>query len=542
MKIIIPMAGVGQRFVDAGFTEIKPLIDIEGVPAIVHIVEMFGEGNDFVFVCNKDHQDTTPLDQVLNDTCPTGKVVWMDSHKKGPVYSTLSALDYVDDGEEVFVNYCDLINRWSFSDLVCEARELNYDGALSAFRGFHPVSLGHTDDPSRPAFAHMRVNGRNECLEVAEKRAFTDNRLNEFSSAGGHYFSRGRYLKKYFNEAIQKDIQVNGEYYVSLVFNLMIEDGLKVKVHEIDQHIGFGTPEDYYQYTFWSGYFRDIADAANNRLELENTTTCIPAAGPLEKSLWGDYKLPKPLIPVTKKPMFKVAIESLPQTDSLVMICLKEHADEFNFDYFFHAEYPEARVVLLAEATTGMASTCMQAHDFFDSEQALIVSGCDFSLRYDSEKLKSLISDDNNDVIMFSYTGQRYVRRDPLSYTYLQLNEGRVAFVSEKATISNDPRVDSIFAGAVYFRTATLFINAVKKMMREGKTIKGKYYVATAINELIKDEFRVVPFEVERFVTWSRALNLQEFEYWERYYDTSDRHPYQKIKATIIRNGGDLLV
>ena len=30
MKVIIPMAGLGQRFVDAGYTEPKPFIEVAG--------------------------------------------------------------------------------------------------------------------------------------------------------------------------------------------------------------------------------------------------------------------------------------------------------------------------------------------------------------------------------------------------------------------------------------------------------------------------------------------------------------------------------
>ena len=32
---LIPMAGVGQRFIDFGYTTPKPLIDINGLPMVV---------------------------------------------------------------------------------------------------------------------------------------------------------------------------------------------------------------------------------------------------------------------------------------------------------------------------------------------------------------------------------------------------------------------------------------------------------------------------------------------------------------------------
>ena len=39
-------------------------------------------------------------------------------------------------------------------------------------------------------------------------------------------------LKKYFNKLVEEDMKVNNEFYVTLPFNLMINDGLIVKHFE----------------------------------------------------------------------------------------------------------------------------------------------------------------------------------------------------------------------------------------------------------------------------------------------------------------------
>ena len=43
---------------------------------------------------------------------------------------------------------------------------------------------------------------------------------------------------------IQKDIRVNGEFYVCPVFNEAINDAKKIKIKNIDEMWGIGTPED----------------------------------------------------------------------------------------------------------------------------------------------------------------------------------------------------------------------------------------------------------------------------------------------------------
>ena len=46
MKIIVPMAGVGDRFIKAGYVDPKPLIEVNGKRIIEYIIEMFDIEND----------------------------------------------------------------------------------------------------------------------------------------------------------------------------------------------------------------------------------------------------------------------------------------------------------------------------------------------------------------------------------------------------------------------------------------------------------------------------------------------------------------
>ena len=43
---------------------------------------------------------------------------------------------------------------------------------------------------------------------------------------------------------IEKDIRINGEFYVCPVFNEAINDGKKIRAKKIDKMWGLGTPED----------------------------------------------------------------------------------------------------------------------------------------------------------------------------------------------------------------------------------------------------------------------------------------------------------
>ena len=46
------MSGIGNRFLQAGYQTPKPLIEIDGIPVIEHVIKMFPKEEDFVFICN----------------------------------------------------------------------------------------------------------------------------------------------------------------------------------------------------------------------------------------------------------------------------------------------------------------------------------------------------------------------------------------------------------------------------------------------------------------------------------------------------------
>ena len=60
MQIIIPMTGSGTRFREAGYSRLKPFIEINNKPIIEWVVEMF-KGDDkenIVFICRREHLQT----------------------------------------------------------------------------------------------------------------------------------------------------------------------------------------------------------------------------------------------------------------------------------------------------------------------------------------------------------------------------------------------------------------------------------------------------------------------------------------------------
>lgn len=251
MNIIIPMTGMGRRFVEAGYRDPKPLIHIDGRPMIEYVLDMFPGEHRILFLCHADHLKTTPLRSVLTRAAPHGKIFEIAKTTwDGPVPDILQVAPEINDAEPVLVSYCDFTVSWDFQKFTRTVQEKNYDGAIIAYRGFHPHHLGPT------YYGYMRVDEQNMLLEIKEKESFTAHRQSEFAAAGSYYFKSGAMMKQYFREAVSRDLRTGNEFYVSLPYNLMARDGLKTYVYEVPRFIQFGTPEDVQAYEYWLSYFR----------------------------------------------------------------------------------------------------------------------------------------------------------------------------------------------------------------------------------------------------------------------------------------------
>ena len=255
MKIVIPMSGQGSRFVKAGYTTYKPFILEHNIPIIEHVINLFPGEDDFIFICRTDLLETTNLKEQLLKLKPTATIVPCEPHKLGPVYTVTKAFHLIDDNEQVICNYCDFFMHWDYQDFKNTVSQNNCDGCIPCYTGFHPHLLHEKN-----LYAGCAVDSNQFLTEIKEKFSFEQDKSKGFHSAGTYYFSKGSYVKKYFTQLMDERIDLNGEYYISLVYNLLCRDNLKTYVYSKVPHFcQWGTPEDMEEYNQWSDVFNALA-------------------------------------------------------------------------------------------------------------------------------------------------------------------------------------------------------------------------------------------------------------------------------------------
>ncbi len=510
------MSGIGKRFQEAGYRDPKPLIKVDGYPIIKHVVDLFPGVDDITFVCNEIHLKETDMRNILVDISPNCRILEVsDKNRRGPVDAVLQIFDHLDENKEIIVSYCDYGTVWNFELFLNSIKNGNYDGMLACYTGFHPHMLG------TESYAFCKVEN-DKVIQIKEKESFTSDKMSEYASNGTYYFKSGHIVKKYFKELINLGLQVNGEYYVSLVYNLLIRDYLKVGIFEIDKMLQWGTPNDLESYNKWSNYFKKIKHQPQILIKNpENTTLILPMAGRGSRFSEIGYNIPKPLIPVENKPMFVKSVECLPKSDSIVFISLEEHEYSHSISDKINENFQNTSIVLLKEITRGQACTCEIAikKQNINPEHPIMISACDNGVYYDVDKYLKLVNDQNIDVIVWTFRNQQSSKNNPDMYAWLDVDkDDNVLHVSCKKFIYDDPLKTHAIIGTMFFRKSKYFTEGLKKNYEENLTTNNEFYVDEVINQNIKSGLRVSIFEVEDYICWGTPNDYKTYEYWKKHF------------------------
>mgnify|MGYP006123894677 FL=1 len=528
MHIIIPMSGIGKRFVEAGYRIPKPLIVVDEKPIIEHICNLFPDESKFTFICNSKHLAETNMRQVLQNIKSQSNIVEIQNHKKGPVYAVSLVKDLIEDDEEVIVNYCDFGTYWNYQDFLNHTRNRNADAAIPAYKGFHPHMLGNTN------YAFIREK-KQWMLEIKEKEPFTNNRMDEYASNGTYYFKKGAYVKKYFQELIDKNINLEGEYYVSLIYNLLVEDGLKVSIYNIQHMLQWGAPQDLEEYKNWSKYFKNILTKHNKSVPLDKSITLIPLAGRGSRFMKLGYKDPKPLIEVSGKPMIIQAANSLPNSQNQTFVTLKEHLKKYPLEKIIKSEFIKAKITSIDEVTKGQAITCSMGLQDVDINSPLLIAATDNGMIYDYNKYQKLIESNNVDAIIFTFRHHASSKNNPQMYGWVKTdNKYNAEKVSVKVPISNTPYEDHAIVGTFWFKKVQYYNQGLQNLLKKKITINNEYYIDSLMDELIKLGFNVKVFEVNDYICWGTPDDYKTFVYWQSFFHKTQWHPYSLEKDMTV--------
>lgn len=214
----------------------------------------------------------------------------------------------------------------------------------------------------------------------------------------------------------------------------------------------------------------------------------IPIAGSNRNT--ADTQYIKSLQEIERKTILQHVFEAIQpvKADHFVVVVKQEDVNTYHLDNVVKLLRPEADVVIAKGETLGAACTCMLAIDQIDLEKPLLIVGSDQVLTVPYQEIIEEFQrkDYDGGVAIFDDVHPRwsYVRLDESDY---------VIEAAEKRPISRNAA-----AGFYYFKKASHFMEAAKKMILKNANVNGKFYICPSFNELILEQKKIGVYRVEK--------------------------------------------
>jgi len=251
LNIVVPLAGKGSRFVDAGHEDPKPFIDVAGIPMILRVIEnlMPYEAHRFIFIARREHEL-----YIKKHMSFATDVIYIDEVTEGAACTVLLAEKFINNNDPLIIANSDQLVEWNqgasvqtycddaygtqitwkesnnIQDMINTCETQGYEGMIATFNANHPK------------WSYARTSG-GRVVEVAEKKVISNH-----ATVGIYFYRLGKFFVQAAKRMIKKNIRVNGEFYVCPVFNEMIDMRWTVGIYLVSHMVGLGTPEDLRRY------------------------------------------------------------------------------------------------------------------------------------------------------------------------------------------------------------------------------------------------------------------------------------------------------
>ena len=233
LDIVVPMAGRGSRFADAGYAMPKPLIEVGGRAMIDLVIANLrpSRPHRFVFIAQRDHERRYGIVERLSSWAPGCEVILLDGVTEGAACTVLEAAHLIDSANPLMIANSD---QWVDVDI---------DDYLAAFDRTGADGFVMTMTATDPKWSFVRFDRAGRPSGIVEKVPVSD-----VATVGIYDFARGSDFVGAARAMIAADKRVNGEFYVAPVYDELVAGGGSFAVYgigaEADGMYGLGTPTD----------------------------------------------------------------------------------------------------------------------------------------------------------------------------------------------------------------------------------------------------------------------------------------------------------
>lgn len=232
INVVIPMAGQGQRFVDAGYQTPKPFIEINGATLIEIVLKnLHIKDAQYLLLTRIEHLKSQAISIKRIQDNFNVKFIPVDKLTEGAACTVLHAHRFINNDSPLLLANSDQYINTDINDYISDCQRRNLDGSILTF----------VDIARDPKWSFAKLNKEKLVEEVKEKSP-----ISKYATVGLYYFSRGQSFVNAAIDMIVANDRINGEFYTCPVYNYCIAAGQSIGIYNIDARnmYGLGTPDD----------------------------------------------------------------------------------------------------------------------------------------------------------------------------------------------------------------------------------------------------------------------------------------------------------
>lgn len=492
--LIIPMGGIGKRFVDAGYKTYKPFLPIDSNSKIIDkITDNFDKKNtEIIFIGNKKKICRNNSKKLIKNF----HFIEIDNHTKGPLFSIFLASDKLKkivQNNSLFICYSDINWKWDYKKVLNFVKKKRM--VVFTHTGFHP----HLEVDKNSDFCAQNKN--KNIIAVSEKKTNTKNYSNEMLAIGCYYFNNLNIVEK-FTKKIDFYSNKKKEYYLISLINILIKNKILINQFLVSKFVHLGTPAQYQDYLKW----RDsISKNWSINLKLNFTNIMLMGGkGARVKKL----KQKKPFLKIKNKKIYQYIFKKFGSYKNII-ISNKDYVKQISKRFKVH----------LIKKTNSMLSTIEESQAIFEKHNNFFLTSCDCYGDFQTTKFKQLLNTKKIDLIVFGYKFSNLQKYLTNSHTELIIKNSKITNIKVK---SSSKKSNIGHAGFFWIKSNKIFkyisrfkSTAGKKISKSRELIIDDYFSYLLKNKL----FNIKYFMLDSYIHIGSEKEFNEFNYWEKYFN-----------------------
>ena len=493
--LIIPLGGLGKRFVKAGYSTYKPFLKTsDGNSIIDNIINNFPKKTHLIIIGNRKKFNTIKKGIKKKNTT----FIKVKNHNSGPVFSLFLAKDKISKiikNGEFFISYSDINWNWNFN----KVRKFIANKKITIFShiGFHP----HLEVDSSSDF--FTINKKKKVNKVSEKKLIKKDYKKNNLAIGCYYFKQFEIFEKFFKSNDFKGNIKKKEIYIINLLNYCLKKKLEINFYNLNNFVHLGLPSQFEDFIDWK---KIIVNQFQEKLNLNFPSIMLMAGkGERVKAL----KEKKPFLKINNQKIYEYILKKFSSKKKYI-ISNNNYLNQINKKYKLYK----------INKTNSMLQTIEKSLNFFKNKNNFFILSCDCFGNFNSKKFKQFIKLKNPDVVLFSFKISKFQRLISNSHTTMRVIQNKIKSINVKKFTNYKNEFGH--AGFFWIKNKDIFDH-----------LENFHYKNRINREILLDDYfkflfdenlcKVSNYSLNQYVHIGSVKEYSEFKYWENYFKNENR-------------------